>query len=466
MLGYVDWIWQYILPFLVILTILVFVHEFGHYWVARRNGVRIEVFSIGFGREIFGWNDKNGTRWKFSLIPLGGYVKMYGDADPTSFAPDEKVGKMDQVQRAQAFHHKKLWQRAAIVFAGPAINYIFAVIVLTLLFAIAGQNTTPTQIGAIDPNGPAAQAGIQTGDKILRIGGQRIDRFEEIRQVVAMHPGEKLPAEIDRNGQMLTLTVTPKSVELTDKRGNVQVIGDISVFPISPPVIGSVEAKSAAADAGLKPGDRILRLDTQRIERFEEVRRYIGARPDQRIEIEFDRAGTIMTADVTPRLTEDKERGRVGLLGVRPRMLDPIRLDPASAFIAAIEETWAITRITGVAIGQMIDGSRSAKDLRGPAGIAEMAGDMAKNGFYAFIWFLGILSLQLCLMNLLPVPMLDGGHLLFYGIEAVRRRPLGARAQEYGFRIGLALVLSLMVFVTWNDLVHLRVVEFLVNLVS
>jgi len=466
MLGYVDWIWQYVLPFLVILTILVFVHEFGHYWVARRNGVRVDVFSIGFGRELFGWNDKNGTRWKFSLIPLGGYVKMYGDADPTSFAPDEKVAKMDQGQRAQAFHHKKVWQRAAIVFAGPAINYVFAVVVLTLLFAIAGQPSTPAILGAVEPGSAAAQAGLQPGDKILRIGGQRIERFEEIRQVVAMHPGEKLAAEIERNGQPMTVTVTPRAVELTDKRGNVQVIGQISVLPVSPPILGSVEAGSAADQAGLKAGDKIVRIDGQPIDRFDDLRSLVSKRPGEPLSVEFERAGQLQTVVVTPRAVELADKRVIGMFGVRGRTLDPVRLDPWGAFVAAVEETWALTRITGIAIGQMIDGSRSTKDLRGPAGIAEMAGDMAQNGFYAFIWFLGVLSLQLCLINLLPVPMLDGGHLLFYGIEAVRRRPLGARAQEYGFRIGLALVLSLMVFVTWNDLVHLRVVEFFVNLVS
>ncbi|MGE4014145.1 MAG: RIP metalloprotease, partial [Alphaproteobacteria bacterium] len=200
--------------------------------------------------------------------------------------------------------------------------------------------------------------------------------------------------------------------------------------------------------------------------RFDDIREIVSKRPGDPLLVEFERAGQAQKTTVTPRAVTLQDQRVIGQFGVRGRGLDPLRLDPFRAFVAAVEETWALTRITGVAIGQMIDGSRSTKDLRGPAGIAEMAGDMAQNGFYAFIWFLGVLSLQLCLINLLPVPMLDGGHLLFYGIEAVRRRPLGARAQEYGFRIGLALVLSLMVFVTWNDLVHLRVVEFIVNLVS
>lgn len=369
-------LWNYVLPFLVILTVLVFVHEMGHYWVARRAGVRVEVFSIGFGREIFGWNDSAGTRWKFSLIPLGGYVKMFGDANAASAGG---VADMSPEERKVSFLHKRLSQRVAIVAAGPIANYVFAVVVLTGLFSVYGQPFTPAVVGAVLPESAAAEAGFQPGDRIIEIDGSRIERFEEVRQIVAMSPGVEMRLVVERGDREVALVATPKRTEMTDNFGNTHVIG---------------------------------------------------------------------------------------LLGVTRRGVEFRRHDPLTAVRRAVEETISITGTTFKAIGQMFAGTRTTKELGGPLRIAQMSGQMAQGGLYTFLWFMGVLSLHLGLINLFPVPMLDGGHLLFYGFEAIRGKPLSERVQDYGFRIGLALVLTLMLFVTWNDLVHLKVVDFIRELVT
>ena len=367
-----------VFAFLLVLTVLVFVHEFGHYFIARRNGVRVEVFSIGFGPELFGWNDRHGTRWKFSAIPLGGYVKMFGDADPAS-TPGADLQRMTEDEKAVSFHHKRLGQRAAVVAAGPLTNFLFAFVALTVLYATAGQPFTPPDVGGVQPGSAAERAGLKPGDEILAIDGTGIQRFEEIRQVVSMNPGQPLALEVLRDGRTVPVTVTPDVVEVTDRFGNAHRIGQLGIM----------------------------------------------------------RAGT-----------------------------DHKRHDPLSAAWQAAREIGGMIGGTFTALGQMIDGSRGTEELGGPLRIAQMSGEVAQTGAYALIWFMAFLSVNLGMINLFPVPLLDGGHLLFYGLEALRGKPLGARAQEYGFRIGLALVLTLMVFATWNDLVQLRVVDFFRGLIS
>lgn len=377
-MEFFSFIWNYGVMFLVVLTVLVFVHELGHYLVARRNGVRVETFSIGFGPEIFGFNDRAGTRWKFSLIPLGGYVKMFGDADVTS-RPDASVVQMSPEDREVSFFHKRLGQRAAIVAAGPIANFLFAILALALLFAIYGQPYTPAVIQEVQPDGAAAEAGMQAGDRITSINGRDIDRFQDVLQEIVLSPGMPLEMVVDRNGAMVDLTVTPRRVELTDRFGNTHTIG---------------------------------------------------------------RLGVLRGAD------------------------EYRKQPPLNAVWQASKETWNLTHGTLGAVWQMITGVRSTEELGGPIRIAQMSGQVAQTSFVAMVWFIAVLSINLGLINLFPIPMLDGGHLLYYGIEALRGRPLGQRAQEYGFRIGLALVLTLMVFATWNDLVQLRVLEFFRDLLS
>jgi regulator of sigma E protease len=366
----------YIGSFLIILTLLVFVHEFGHYFVARWNGVRVEVFSIGFGPELFGRRDRAGTRWKFSAVPLGGYIKMLGDSNVAS-APSS--APLDPAEREVAFNYKSLGQRAAIVAAGPAANFALAVIVLAILFVTFGRPFTPPVVGQVQPGSAAEQGGMRPGDVVSAIDGQRIARFEDLQRVVGFAPGKPMTIVVRRGGGEVSLHVTPKRVELTDRFGN---------------------------------------------------------------------------------------RSAVGRLGITHSGIDYVKLGPLAAFAQAAGETWDLSVVTLQGIWQIVIGTRSTDELGGPLRIAQMSGEVAQLGLVAQLRWLAILSINLGLINLFPVPVLDGGHLMFYAAEAVRGKPLGPRAQEYGFRIGLALVLTLMVFATRNDLVHLGIWSWLKGLVT
>jgi regulator of sigma E protease len=366
----------YVGSFLIILTVLVFVHEFGHYLIARWNRVRVEVFSIGFGPELFGRLDRAGTRWKFSAIPLGGYVKMLGDSDPASALP---AARLSPNEREGAFQYKNLGQRAAIVAAGPAANFLFAVIILAVLFMTFGEPFTPPIVGQVQSGSAAQQGGVRPGDAIVRIDGVSIRRFEDVQQAVRFDPGRPMTLVVRRGGADVTLHVTPKRTELTDRFGN---------------------------------------------------------------------------------------RFAVGLLGITHSGMDYVKLDPATALVRAGAETWGLSVTTLKGLWQIVIGMRSTDELGGPLRIAQMSGEVAQQGPVAVLWLLAVLSINLGLINLFPVPVLDGGHLLFYAAEALRGKPLGPRAQEYGFRIGLALVLTLMVFATRNDLVHLGIWSWLKGLVT
>ena len=353
--------------FLTVLTVLVFVHELGHYLIARRNGVRIEIFSIGFGPELFGWYDRAGTRWKFSAFPLGGYVKMFGDADPSSGLPLINLNDLSPDDRDASFHGKSLGQRAAIVAGGPLSNFIFAIVVLSLLFMTYGQPFTPAEVGQVQADSAAEQGGMKVGDVITAINDRPIERFEDIQQLVRLNPGVPMTLVVKREGEPVTLHVTPRLVEQTDRFG---------------------------------------------------------------------------------------DRHEIGMLGIGHSGVEYVRRDPLSAVGRAFGETWHLCSATVQAVWQIIIGTRASDELGGPLRIAQMSGEVAQSGVVPLLWFMAVLSINLGLINLFPVPVLDGGHLLFYAAEAIRGKPLGQRAQEYGFRIGLALVLTLMVFATWNDLVH------------
>jgi len=367
----------YLPAFLVLLTVLVFVHELGHFWVARRCGVRVEVFSIGFGPEIFGWTDRLNTRWKISALPLGGYVKMFGEG---AYSGGGAGGQpLTAAERAVSFSHKKLWARAAIVFAGPASNYVFAIIALAILLMAVGQPTTPASVGEVVAGSAAEAAGILPGDEFLSVDGDSIKRFRDVQRVVRLRPDEPLEIVLRRNGKIVTLTVTPKAAEDTDVSGN---------------------------------------------------------------------------------------KGKIGLLGVTQKISGFQKLGPVDAAVEAVRESYQMSADILTAIGQFISGKRSVHELGGPVRIGQLSGDTARLGLIPFISLAVMLSINLGLINLFPIPMLDGGHLLFYAIEAVRGKPLDERAQEIGFRIGLVVVLGLMLFVTFNDLVNLPVFQFVKNLIT
>src|ERR687898_802220 len=364
----------YVIPFLIILSVVVFVHELGHYLVARWNGVRVQVFSIGFGPELFGINDRAGTRWKISALPLGGYVKMHGDADASSSTVD-----LSARPDPDSFPAKNVWQRMAIVVAGPLANFVFAIVALALLFATVGRPFTPAEVGEAQPDSPAAVSGLRPGDRILAVDGEPIDSFEELQIVVRNRPGETLTFTIERAGETLDVPVTPRLTEIEDRFGNIH---------------------------------------------------------------------------------------RIGLIGVSRSGVEFRRTNAVFALAEGASETVRLIGGTLYALGEMIVGSRTTEELGGPLRIAQMSGEIAKDGAVPMIWFTAVLSINLGLINLFPIPMLDGGHLVMYAIEALRGRPLTERSQEVAFRFGLIVVLSLMVFATWNDLVQLNVIEFFKGLVS
>jgi regulator of sigma E protease len=370
-------LWFIILAFLCAIGPLVFFHELGHYWVARWFGVGAEQFSIGFGREIFGWTDKRGTRWKVGWLPLGGYVRFVGDMNPAS-QPDPDSALLPE-QQAVAFHFKPWWQRFLIVLAGPVANFVLAIAIFAAFFAVLGVPRTPAVVGQVQPNSVAASIGLQPGDRIESIAGQEIQSFEDMRRVVSMRPGENVRIEIERTGRVVATEATLGAEEVTDEFG---------------------------------------------------------------------------------------QKYRIGLLGVLggERVLEPV---PAlKAVPEAASYTVKLTRAMIDGLVQIVTGRRSTKDLGGPLKMAQIAGQQASLGPFEFVQLIALFSINLGFINLLPVPMLDGGHLVFYAAEAVRRRPVSERAQDWAFRGGLALLLALLVFVTVNDLASFGLFERLGRLIG
>ena len=381
----VEWIQHaagYAIPFLIVLSVLVFVHELGHYLMARWCGVKVETFSIGFGKEIGGFTDRTGTRWKFSLVPLGGYVQMFGDTDPSGVEVDlDKMHEMTPAERKHAFFYKSVWQRALIVFAGPAINFVYAVLVMTALFAIQGQPYTPTQIGGLVKGGAAEKAGFQLNDKVDAVDGHKIDSFQELQRVVTVNLNREMTFDINRNGQTVTIKASPEKFEQTDRFGFHHQVGRLG--------IESVQGKA-------------------------EIKHH-----------------TIV-----------------------------------SAFGAACDETWSMITNTLKAIGQMISGTRSPEELGGVIRIGAYAKQFAQDGIMALIMFSAIISVNLGLINLFPIPLLDGGHLMFFAWEATAGKPMHEKVRDVSVRIGYGLVICLMVYATFNDLSQLRFFSYLKSLVS
>ncbi|MFZ1814466.1 MAG: RIP metalloprotease RseP [Rhizobiaceae bacterium] len=363
---------SYVIPFLIVLTIVVFFHELGHFLVARWNGVKVDAFSVGFGRELFGFNDARGTRWKLSMIPLGGYVKFHGDANAAS-APDvDVINAMDAEERAVSFAHKRVGQRAAIVAAGPIANFILAIVIFTLSFMLLGRAVSDPLITSVQEGSVAEQAGFQSGDIVREIDGLPIKSFTDIPRLVAPNPGRELVFVVERNGELVTIPVTPALKEVKDRFGNKQEIGQVGMY----------------------------------------------------------NDGKVANARI-------------------------VKSGPIEAVGQAFGETWFIIARTFGYLRDIITGYQSADQLGGPLRIAKVSGDVATLGVGALINLAALLSVSIGLLNLFPIPLLDGGHLVYYAIEALRGRPLSENAQEIGFRIGLAIVMMLMVFATWNDVTQL-----------
>jgi len=353
-----------ILAFALVIGPLVFLHEMGHYLAGRLFGVKVEAFSIGFGREIFGFTDKRGTRWKFGWLPLGGYVRFAGDMNPAS-VPDADWLRLPPDERARTFPSKPVWQRAIIVAAGPITNFLIAVLILAGFAVAYGDSRTPSVAGAISPNGAAAKAGLQPGDRIIALGGRPVDTFDDMVRYVRIRAGERITIDFARGTTKMTRDAVIGTVEERDRFGN-----------------------------------------TYRM-------------------------------------------GRLGIENARPILVDVSLIEAPRV---AVRQTGEIVSMMVETLGQVITGRRSVKELGGPLSIAKVSGEQLSLGLPAFVWLIALVSINLGFINLLPVPMLDGGHLFFYAIEAVRRKPVGPEVQEWAFRGGLAALLALMLLVTFNDL--------------
>ncbi len=355
-----------LVAFILAIGPLVFVHEMGHYLVGRWCGVKAEVFSIGFGRELFAWVDKRGTRWRLAAIPMGGYVRFKGDMSAAG-GTDPAWLALPAKERAESFPGKPLWQRAAIVAAGPAINFLFAILILAAFAFAYGEARTPPVAGTVEPGTAAAAAGLVAGDRIVSMNGRVMDVYGDIQQFTQIRPGETVDLVVDRAGQRIEKQVTLGTWELKDRFGNVN---------------------------------------------------------------------------------------RLGILGLRadPRTMVMTPVELWRAPIVAVQRVGQIVRTMVETLAQIVMGTRSVKEMGGPLKIAQFSGQVATMGVENFISFIALLSINLGFINLLPIPMLDGGHLLFYGIEALARRPVSERVQEWAYRSGLALLLAVMMLVTFNDL--------------
>lgn len=444
-------IWLYGGTFLLVLSILVFVHEWGHYIVARWCGVKVETFSIGFGKELFGWTDKKDTRWKVSLIPLGGYVKMFGDTDPASSGHTEGVEEGDKVrpftkaEKEVAFYNKSVSKRAAIVFAGPAINFIFAILILFGLYSFYGQPVTPPMASAIIGGSAADKAGFQPHDKIISIGGQEIDRFEDIRRVVTVALDTPLKFVLERDGKAIETTVTPEKKEVTDRFGFTHSRGLLGI--IGPGSGLAIKNITTVSGRDLKGEDIVRKVLLSKMNRTVEIELDRGEETDQLIIRPF--------ADLNRGLRDSESKDYGALIISDSIEEDIIKHGPVNGIKAAISETWILSASTLTALGQMFTGARSPTELGGIIRIGAIAGDMAQAGFLAIITFTALLSINLGLINLFPIPMLDGGHLVFYALEAIKGGPISEKFQEYAFRFGFVVLIGMMLFANLNDIVQL-----------
>lgn len=547
--GLIGFLMNNVVTFVFVLSLLVFVHEMGHYLVGRWSGIRIMAFSIGFGPEIAGFTDRHGTRWKLSLIPLGGYVRFFGDEDASSKTDVDQLSSMTAEERAQSFGGAKLWKRAATVAAGPIANFILAIAIFAVLFGIYGRTAADPVVAMVTRDGAAAAAGIEPGDRLVAIDGVNVTTFDEVQRYVGLRPGRTIVLSVERDGQKRDFRIIPKLVEDTDQFGNKMEMGRIGIALVDPlvtaiepagpaakagilagdrliavdgnnvatyydigryisdrpgksivltvqrngetrdvpvvagtlidldasgnkkdigsigigpidPLVASIAPDSPAQAAGLELGDRILSVDGKAIGSIGEVQRYAASHADKPMMLSVERNGQARDVPVTPRKSEEAdifgtptEIASIGITdGQKPVRLRYQSYGPLQALGEGVKQTGSIVSGTFEYLANVVGGYMKADQLGGPIRVAQLSGQMATLGFSAVLQFAAILSVSIGLLNLMPVPVLDGGHLMFYAIEAVRGKPLGARAQDIAFRIGFAMVLSLMVFATWNDI--------------
>lgn len=450
-----DWLIS-IPAFVFAIGILVAVHEFGHFWVARRLGVRVLRYSIGFGSKLWGRTSaKTGTEYWIAAIPLGGYVKML----------DEREGPVADEDKPYAFNRQSVAKRVAIVAAGPGINFLFAILAYWLVFMLGVSGIKPI-LGEVPADTPAAVAGLQAGDEVVSVAGEAIPTFQDLRLALL---------DQTLNGGSMSLTVVGASgmrrqavVDLTGVSPEPeQLFAELGIQPKQPrgiPVIADVVAGSAAAAAGLQAGDRVVAAGGEPLTSARALVEWIRAHPGEEVQLTVVREGERQRVAVALHTMTTEAGETIGRLGAHigvdvgedwAAMQTTRRLGPLAAIPAAVAQTWSITSLTVRLLGQMVVGDVSWRNISGPIQIANYAGKTASIGLVAFLSFLALVSVSLAVLNLLPVPVLDGGHLLYYGVEAVRGRPLSEHAQAVGQQIGMAALLLLMSLAFYNDIVRL-----------
>jgi regulator of sigma E protease len=454
MSGFAGVFTVYLPYFFLVLTTLVFVHEFGHYWVGRRFGIHAEVFSIGFGPELFGWTDRNGTRWKFAAIPLGGYVKFLGDNDAASATHGDQPLTVEQ--RKRAFFTQPLYARAAVVLGGPMANLLFAALLLTGVFYFGGEPYSPPVL-AVQADGPAAKAGLRTGDELVELAGKRIRRYEDIQEVQFLQLAQPMPVEYRRNGKLMTGEILPQFCERIDKLKNKMRYGELGTDQLIRPVVGGFAENSPAQAAGLKLGDLLLEIDGKPVDAFTRIPELIGNRAGQPLVVKYERDGRLGETTIVPQADKvvdcTGQEKAVGRLRIRPASVTEFRShDLLGAAGAGVNHVWNMTKMFYTSMGQIVTGARPVDELGGPIRIAKAAGEASFIGWNAILSLIIGVSVVLGVFNLLPVPMLDGGHLAMYLYEAIRGRPLGLKAQELSLKIGFALVIGLSIIATFNDI--------------
>ncbi|HZJ93466.1 MAG TPA: RIP metalloprotease RseP [Thiopseudomonas sp.] len=440
---------------LVALGVLVTIHEYGHFWVARRCGVKVLRFSIGFGTPLVRWHDRHGTEFVIALIPLGGYVKML----------DEREAAVSVEEQSQSFNRKTVGQRIAIVAAGPAANFALAFVLFWCLAMLGSQQVKPV-IGDVVAGSLAERAGLQSGQEIVSVDGSAVVGWADVNV--------QLIQRIGHSGTVNVVALTPGSTVAqtysvaldrwlygADEPNPIRDIGIEPWRPQVPAVITQLDPEGPAQYAGLQLNDTIVAIDGQAVNDWQSVVNYVQTRPDIRVQLSVERAGVVsqLPVELSAQGADENKRGYLGV-GVTggewpAEMLRDVRSGPLESVLAGAQRTWTMSVLTLGSLKKMLFGELSVKNLSGPITIAKVAGASAESGLRSFLNFMAYLSISLGVLNLLPIPVLDGGHLLFYMIELVRGRPLSERLQGYGMQIGIALVLCVMLLAVFNDLARL-----------
>ncbi|OCH70989.1 RIP metalloprotease RseP [Vibrio diabolicus] len=445
-----------LISFIVALGILVAVHEFGHFWVARRCGVKVEKFSIGFGKSIWSKVGKDGTEYSISMIPLGGYVKMV----------DSRVDEVPEHEKHLAFDKKPLWKRTSIVAAGPIFNFLFAIFAYWLVFLIGIPAVKPV-IGEVTPNSIVAEAGIESGMELKSISGIKTPDWESVNMGLISHIGDDLMTvtltSANEVGSEVTKTLDLREWEFDpETQSAMQSLGFAPYTPEVYRVIEQVSQGGAAEKAGVLPGDEIVAIGEQRITEWKQVVEAVRSNPDTPIELTVFRQGYEQTLTLTPGSRELANKEVVGFAGIAPKVAEwpesyrfDLQFGVFESVGKAVDKTGQVIGLTISMLKKLIVGDVGLNNLSGPISIAKGAGATADYGLVYFLGFLALISVNLGIINLVPLPMLDGGHLLFFAIEAVIRRPVPERVQEMGFRIGGAIIFSLMALALFNDFTRL-----------